>query len=65
MDKHILELYKDGKVTLWRAAELAGLSLWEMIDKVKEQKIPVKYDIDDAKEDLRLVFGKGFAKQKI
>ena len=41
----------------WKAAELADLSLWEMIDKIRAQKIPVKYDIEDAKEDLRLVFG--------
>lgn len=56
-EEYAMELYRHGKVTLWKAAELAGLSLWEMIDKIKEEKIPVKYEIEDAKEDLRLVFG--------
>ena len=56
-EEHAMELYNQGKVTLWKAAKFAGLSLWEMTDKVKERKIPVRYEIEDAKEDLRLVFG--------
>ncbi|MBU4202235.1 MAG: UPF0175 family protein [Candidatus Altiarchaeales archaeon] len=56
-EKHALDLYEQGRITLWRAAEMAGLSLWEMQDKVGEKKIPVKYDVEDAKEDIRLVFG--------
>ena len=30
-----LSLYRQGKATLWKAAELAGLSLWEIIDEGK------------------------------
>lgn len=56
-EEYSLDLYKKGKVTLWKAAELAQLPLWEMLDKIKEEKIQVKYEIEDAKEDLRLVFG--------
>ena len=50
-----LKLYSEGRITLWKAAELAGISLWEMIDEVKEKKIPVKYSIEDAKDDIKLV----------
>jgi predicted HTH domain antitoxin len=58
-EDYAMELYRQGKVTLWKAAELAGLSLWEMIDRIREKKIPVKYDVEDAKDDLKLVFGAG------
>lgn len=48
-----LEEYKDGKLTLWQAAEKCGLSLWEMIDEVKKREIPVPYTLDELKEDLK------------
>lgn len=34
-----LKLLSQGKVTFARAAELAGVSLWEMCELVKERKI--------------------------
>jgi predicted HTH domain antitoxin len=54
--EHALDEYKKGRVTLWKAAEIAGVSLWEMIDVVKERKIPVPYALEDLKEDLAAVF---------
>jgi predicted HTH domain antitoxin len=54
--EHALDEYKKGRVTLWKAAEIAGVSLWEMIDVVKERKIPVPYTLEDLKEDLAAVF---------
>ena len=44
--------YRDGRVTLWRASEIAGFSLREMMEIVKERKIPVPYTIDDLDRDL-------------
>jgi len=55
MKEEALKLYSEGRVSLWRAAEMAGLSLWEMLDKAREKMIPVKYDIEDAKEDISLL----------
>ncbi|MEE8167836.1 MAG: UPF0175 family protein [Candidatus Hydrothermarchaeales archaeon] len=54
--EHALEEYKIGKVTLWKAAEIAGLSLWEMLEIIKERKISLPYTIEDVKEDLAAVF---------
>lgn len=34
-----LKLLGEGKVTFARAAELAGVSLWELADLVKERKV--------------------------
>jgi predicted HTH domain antitoxin len=31
-----LKAYQDGKVTLWRAAEMSGLSLREMMELAKD-----------------------------
>ncbi len=49
---HILELYQKGKVTMWKAAKLADISLWELTDLMRERKIIAQYTLDDLKEDL-------------
>ena len=48
-----IELYRGGRATLWKAAKLAGLSLWEMIEVLKERKIEAQYGIKELEEDLR------------
>jgi len=50
-----VEGYRDGRVTLWRASELAGLSLREMMEVVRERNIPVPYTVDDLDRDLEYV----------
>jgi len=47
-----LALYKEGKVTLWKAATIADMSLWEIMDIVKQKKIPMQYTFKDFKEDF-------------
>jgi len=34
-----LKIYKKGRVSLWKAGEIAGLSIWEMIEIAKKRKI--------------------------
>jgi len=48
-----LELYKNGAITLSRAAEIAGLSVWEMIDMLEKKKIILQYDAEDFEEDMK------------
>jgi len=50
-----LKAYQDGKVTLWRAAEMSGLSLREMMELAKDKKIAVPYTLGDLKRDLDYV----------
>ncbi len=52
-----LDLYKKGKITAWKGAEIAHLSLWEFLDILKKEKIPMKYHLEDAAEDIKQVFG--------
>ena len=56
--KRIMEAvkaYQEGKVTLWKAAEMGGVSLREMMELVGERKIPVSYTLDDLKRDVEYV----------
>lgn len=48
-----LESYREGAVTLPRAAEIAELSAWEMIDIFAKRKIQPQYEIEDLEEDLK------------
>ncbi|PIV23652.1 MAG: hypothetical protein COS40_03595 [Deltaproteobacteria bacterium CG03_land_8_20_14_0_80_45_14] len=45
-----LNLYRNGKVTLWKAAELAGVSLREMMEAIKARDIPYQYDLEALEE---------------
>jgi len=51
-------MYKDHRVTLWRAAEIAGVSLSELLAELPKQKIIFQYDIVELNEDLEYARGK-------
>ena len=48
-----IESYREGLVTLSRASEIAGISIWEMIDILAKRKVPSQYDVEDLEEDLK------------
>lgn len=49
-----VELYREGKLSLGKAAELAGVkSKWEMLMLLSERGVPLDYTAEDAKDDLR------------
>ena len=52
---HYSRLYGRGKLTLARAAGEAGVSLWEMMDYLKSNKIAAQYDLEDFQRDLKTV----------
>jgi len=47
------KLYDLGHVSKSRAAEIAGLSLWEFTDLVTQRGTRWDYSVDDAKQELR------------
>ena len=47
--------YGNGKLTLARAARVAGVSLWEMMDYLKTKKITAQYDLEDLQRDLKII----------
>ncbi|MFQ6105519.1 MAG: UPF0175 family protein [Candidatus Hydrothermarchaeaceae archaeon] len=52
-----LSLLQRDKVTLWKASKIAGITIWEMIDLVKDKGIalPIKAEevIDDIKAGMK------------
>ena len=48
-----VRLYRDGKMSKSRAAELAGLSLWEVIDLIDQAEVPGLYTVEDAVQEIR------------
>lgn len=50
-----LELFREGKVSLGKASEIAGLSVLEMMFLLKEKKIPLNYSVNDFEKDLNVL----------
>ncbi len=52
-EKNVLNLYRDRKITLQRAAEMLSIDIWEMIEKVKKAEIHLDYSMEELVEDMR------------
>jgi predicted HTH domain antitoxin len=48
-------LYGEGKMSLARAAREAGVSLWEMMDYVRQGKITAQYDLEELRKDIQTI----------
>ncbi len=47
----IIELYREGVISLGKAAEILGLKKIEMMALLKERNIPLNYDSDELEKD--------------
>jgi len=52
-----LTLYREGRVTLWKASRIAGIPLSKMIEIAASEKIPIHYRREDLEKDFKSVFG--------
>lgn len=52
-----LDKYGQGSVTLLKAAEIAGISIYEMIALLEEREMPYRYDISDLEEYVNRRYG--------
>lgn len=50
-----LELFREKKISLGKASEIAGLSVWEMMSLLREKKIPLNYSEKDLEKDLDIL----------
>jgi len=48
-----IELYRTGQVTGWKAAQLAGVSLWNFYRALGEKGVLIQYSERDLEEDLK------------
>jgi len=53
---HYSQEYGEGKTTLARAAEEADVSIWEMMDYIRQRKIPAQYSLEDLEHDLKGIY---------
>lgn len=53
-----LKLYEEGQVSKSRAAEIAGLSLWEFTELVERRGMRWGYSLEEAKHELQHVLSK-------
>ncbi len=50
-----LELFREGVVSLGRAAELCGAPLAEFMEFAAEREVPLHYTADDLSQDRQLI----------
>jgi len=54
--RRALEMFREGSCTLWKAAEVAGVSLRRMMDLVVGERVPLHITSDDVDEAWREAF---------
>jgi len=55
--EHAIELYRSGRATGWKAAQIAGVSLWNFYRLLSEKGILIQYSEHDLEEDLKALAG--------
>jgi predicted HTH domain antitoxin len=53
-----IDEYRKGKCTIWKASQKAGVSLREMIETVKRERIPLHLSPEDVEEAWNEALGK-------
>ena len=48
-----VELYRRNRITLWKASQIAKISLREMIDELKNKRIPINITTEEIIEDIK------------
>ena len=51
--EQVMELYRKGQITGWKAAQLAGISLWNFYKVLAEKGVLLQYSEHDLEEDLK------------
>ncbi len=55
--KEALELVRERKVTVWKAAEIAGLTYREMLEKLREHNVPFPITEEELARELEEICG--------
>ena len=53
--EHYAREYGQGRVTLGKASEDAEVSIWEMMDYVRDSKIASQYSLEDLEHDYEVI----------
>lgn len=55
-----VHLYEEGRLSIGKARELAGMSLWEFRQILAARRIPPHYDVEDLEEDKATLRSLGY-----
>lgn len=53
--KKAVGLLRDGRVTVSMAAEIADISIWDMLEVMYAKRIPIPYKAEDLRKSLELM----------
>ena len=53
--KYALEAYNEEKVSFGKAAEIAGVSIWELLDAAHRHNVGLKYTLSDAEKEIEKI----------
>lgn len=56
--REALRQYTEGKISMGKAAEVGNVSIWKFLDEMKDKKIPIRYDLDDIKNEIDRIANK-------
>jgi predicted HTH domain antitoxin len=57
--KKALELYREGKISLWKAAGMAGMTYRGALEELKRSNIPFQYKTEDLDVDIKWALKEG------
>jgi predicted HTH domain antitoxin len=55
--RRVVDIYRDGKLTASRSAEILGVSLREFLEMLEREGIPVNWDSETVKSYMRSRYG--------
>jgi predicted HTH domain antitoxin len=55
---YAIEQYLEEKISLGKASEIAGISMWEMLDELHKRDITLKYKISEAEAEIEKIVKK-------
>lgn len=50
-----LRQYEQGQITKGRAAELAGVTIYDILDEVRRRGLAAQYSLEEVREDLQAI----------
>ncbi|MHA1313313.1 MAG: UPF0175 family protein [Candidatus Helarchaeota archaeon] len=53
--KKAMEIYREKKVSLWKAAEIARITYREALEEIRMRNIPFNYDEKELEKDLKWI----------
>ena len=55
---YAINQYLDDKISLGKSSEIAGISIWEMLDELRKRNITLKYKISEAELEIEKILKK-------